>query len=174
MGPNYELQKPYSKSQGLYYPRNVNFATKVLLVLYGKGSCGKTSTLRNLIDLLCGQPIITKTKDCRIVIDYKGHVVGVCTAGDDKNNIEKNYEWFTTKTLNGKPIEICIMASREKGDAYKSSMYVTSIAQKGLMQIWINKEVLNTNLSKAGNHSTINANIANKLKDFIDSINNIF
>ena len=78
--------------------------TNNVLVLFGTSNCGKTSTLRALIEQLTGQPIPSKyTKDIRVIIpSYKPKTQGlrkrstiiVCTCGDSAEVIEDNIRVF--------------------------------------------------------------------------------
>ena len=69
---------------------------KMLIVLFGRGSHGKTTSLRELVKKLCGhdEPVFNNQlskvmnpnghpKDVRFIIEYHGYYIFVATGGDN-------------------------------------------------------------------------------------------
>ncbi len=92
-----------------------------LIVLWGRGSIGKTSTLRKLINTLLdagavqlsGSPSDEGKGDCWAVLEYKGRRIAVITAGDSANDLE----WYFKKVTVVCDVYIC--ASRSRGGTCK-------------------------------------------------------
>ena len=55
---------------------------KKIIVLYGRGDIGKTSTLRMVTDMLEGKPLSYSRKDVREVYSYNEKKVVVTSYGD--------------------------------------------------------------------------------------------
>ncbi len=90
------------------------------IVLRGKGSRGKTTTLNILIENLLplSSKIIRQSKndgtdDRWIVLEYMGKTIGITTKGDDKKSLE---EFFA---CNKELCDICVCASRTRGSSYR-------------------------------------------------------
>ena len=72
-----------------------------IIVLCGPSRYGKTSTLKKLIEDLKKEGVeIEKLTnrhgdgDVRVVIEWRGRRVGVCTGGDDKPIITENFQFL--------------------------------------------------------------------------------
>ena len=82
---------------------------KQMIVLYGKANQGKTTTLRQLsIKLVGDNPEMTqainalfkknqKTKDIRIIVNYRGVLVFIATGGDAWSICRSSCEFFDGK-----------------------------------------------------------------------------
>lgn len=74
---------------------------KIVCCLYGGPHIGKSETMTAF-----GQTLFQRSRyyyeqkgqhsshDRRIVLKYKGMIVGICTAGDDPNTIDGNFDFF--------------------------------------------------------------------------------
>ena len=78
---------------------------KMLLVLYGEKSCGKTTTLMSLVKLLVGPigaSLVDKTfldkrgkyKDARMIVKYNNIQMFIATGGDSWYVCRENTEFF--------------------------------------------------------------------------------
>ncbi len=91
---------------------------KQMIVLYGKANQGKTTTLRQLIISLIGNdPEMAqavnalfkrnqKTKDIRIIVNYRGVLVFIATGGDAWSICRSSCEFFDGKFAKKKDIYI--------------------------------------------------------------------
>ena len=91
---------------------------KQMIVLYGKANQGKTTTLRQLsIKLVGDNPEMTqainalfkknqKTKDIRIIVNYRGVLVFIATGGDAWSICRSSCEFFEGKFAKKKDIYI--------------------------------------------------------------------
>lgn len=92
---------------------------KIAIALYGSGEKGKTTTLNLLIDLIIseitGFPFELKSEtelkiDRRISFDFHGQKVGICTWGDNENELKTNCEFFEKEKCT-----FIVTATRSKG-----------------------------------------------------------
>lgn len=87
-----------------------------VIALYGRANCGKTETLTKLSNLiLTANPngsIIPDINggDSRFILSYHNKTICICTAGDNPNIIEKNFNFANEGHAN-----ILVTASRSKG-----------------------------------------------------------
>lgn len=97
---------------------------KRIIALYGRGNCGKTTTLNFLKELLreAGQSISSTShawQDVAETFMYKGNTICVATRGDNTAEIQNNILYFDSKQP-----DIAITASRtQKGSADAIGMY---------------------------------------------------
>lgn len=95
-----------------------------IIVLYGKGHCGKTTTLNLLIEklissdavVLGGMPASNPEENCWIVLEYQGRRIGIITVGDDGKILDDYFHKLSTDC------DIYVCASRTKGSSCK---YIT-------------------------------------------------
>lgn len=83
---------------------------KKMIVLFGRGNIGKTSTLCLLQDLLCGNPLGTQKRDCRKVIEYRNRKVAIASWGDNGDEARRNVEFFKSHEY-----DIAVTAARTRG-----------------------------------------------------------
>ena len=92
-----------------------------VIVLWGKGDRGKTTTLNLLIKkllplsskTLAGKISCSITENSWIVLEYNGKTIGIITAGDDAKSLDDYFSEITT------PCDIYVCASRTKGSSCK-------------------------------------------------------
>ena len=110
---------------------------KAIFVLFGESNCGKTTTLRLLIDLLSGCQQLPKNKgDVRAIVDYEGKYIYISTYGDVKEEIYINNLFFEGRYDNSKILFISngIMTKGVKRTYYKDytpSIYVSASRRDG-------------------------------------------
>jgi len=91
---------------------------KKVIGLYGKGTCGKTSTLNKLIDLFStkyGQPKYKERyseNDIRVTFSLEDKVICIATGGDSGSILEANCKYFEKHNF-----DIAISATRTSGDS---------------------------------------------------------
>ena len=90
---------------------------KLVLCLYGSANVGKSETLTGL-----GRALLSNvryfyeqkgqhgSRDRRIALKYRGHIIGVCTYGDDQDAIDRNLKFFKDQDC-----DIGITTARVKG-----------------------------------------------------------
>lgn len=90
---------------------------KLVLCLYGGANVGKSETLTGL-----GRALLSNvryfyeqkgqhgSKDRRIALKYRGHIIGVCTYGDDQDVIDRNFKFFEDQGC-----DIGVTAARVEG-----------------------------------------------------------
>ena len=90
---------------------------ELVLCLYGAANVGKSETLTEL-----GRALFMKaryyyeqkgqhrSRDRRIALKYYGHIIGICTYGDDQNAIDRNFKFFDDQGC-----DIGITAARVEG-----------------------------------------------------------
>ena len=74
---------------------------RLVLCLYGAANVGKSETLTELGRALLGkaryyyeQKGQQGSRDRRIALKYRGHIIGVGTYGDDQDAIDRNFKFF--------------------------------------------------------------------------------
>ena len=97
---------------------NSNIKPEKVIVLWGNGNCGKTTTIKIVIDLLKqsgGKETVLQQgkKDVTSVINWNGKTIGICTVGDARTCQEQAYN------LLGKNCDVYIFTSRSKGETVK-------------------------------------------------------
>ena len=108
-----------------------------VIVLWGKGQRGKTTTLNLLIEklissgaaVLRGAPASNPEINCWVILEYQGRKIGIITAGDD----EKTLDYYFRKLCIRCDVYIC--ASRTKGS---SCQYIKNRFQDHLI-VWQEK-----------------------------------
>lgn len=91
---------------------------KKVIGLYGKGTCGKTSTLNKLIDIFSAKYGNPKYKerygenDIRVTFRFEDKVICISTGGDSGSILEANCKYFEKHNFN-----IAISATRTSGDS---------------------------------------------------------
>lgn len=90
---------------------------KLVLCLYGAANVGKSETLTELGRALLGkaryyyeQKGQHGSRDRRIALKYRGHIIGICTYGDDQDAINRNFKFFENQGC-----DIGITAARVAG-----------------------------------------------------------
>lgn len=104
-----------------------------VIALQGKGSIGKTQTLKQVLFML-SKGAIKETK--ATVIDYKNKRIGITTYGDNKEELENLFEFYTD-------CDIYVCACRTKGETVK---YLSELTSKGKLIYhgkWFTKKVEN-------------------------------
>lgn len=112
--------------------------TSKIIVLYGSGNIGKTTTLCMMIDMLNGAELSYSRKDVRTTCHYKGKIVDITTYGDNKFELLKNVKYFREHHC-----DIAITAARSYGGTHDVIReYAKEIgldAEKDI--VWVKKEV---------------------------------
>lgn len=120
---------------------------KIALALYGSGEKGKTTTLNLLIDLITSDltdfsmPVKTENElqiNQRICMEFRGLKVGICTWGDNEEEVNKNCNFFESQNCN-----FIITATRSKGGSCKAIN--DYCIEKGFALQWIPKTVVAEN-----------------------------
>ena len=82
-------------------PNSKKRSLKLVLCLYGAANVGKSETLTELGRALLGkaryyyeQKGQHGSRDRRIALKYCGHIIGICTYGDDQDAIDRNFKFF--------------------------------------------------------------------------------
>lgn len=84
---------------------------KFVFALRGVSNVGKTQTLRGLIDRLSVKYVEkASNQDIRAICEYRGIIIAISTAGDDRRNLENNVIFFKSHSC-----EIAITAVRTWG-----------------------------------------------------------
>ena len=91
-----------------------------ILALRGRANCGKTTTLRYLLDIfkangaevICEESLDKKGSDCRAKLIFCGKAIFLTTRGDNGDNLEEDY-------LSSNGCDLFICAARENGDTPK-------------------------------------------------------
>lgn len=127
---------------------------KKSFAIVGRGSVGKTTTLNILIELLdiaTNSSIITKIevneyKDTRVVFsNYRGYTVGVCTPGDNSQELKANCKFFEKYNC-----DIIFTATRTRGKS-KDVFYKYS-EKNGYKIHWIGKYVVENDFEEMNLH----------------------
>jgi hypothetical protein len=134
---------------------------KKVIGLSGRSEVGKTETLNLLIDLLevkttgCSMPTPQqKGKDRRMTFSYKGQIISICTAGDNKNELEKNLIYF-----NDNKSDIAISATRTRQATHYA---LNNLAESnGITVNWIRK------IYDLPNEKIVNEKQAHQILDMI-------
>ena len=108
------------------------------LVLWGRGNCGKTTTLKLLIDKLISsgantllkQPLHTNGIDCCAVLEQNVKKIAVITAGDDEESINQLLD-----IINNYDCDVYVCASRSKG----STVDLLNKLFSGNIIVWVEK-----------------------------------
>lgn len=109
---------------------------KKIIALYGAANKGKTTTLNILVDLLavvsdCYN--IERHYDSKAMFVINNKNIGVCTSGDNQEEIKNNIEFFYKNEC-----EIIITATRTKGEGVSELEKFTK--KQGIEIDWIMKE----------------------------------
>jgi|WetSurMetagenome_2_1015567.scaffolds.fasta_scaffold16425_1 hypothetical protein len=87
---------------------------KRIIGLYGKAKCGKTTTLKNLIQKLAiatqRTVTINPNGDMFGVFNYKNKIICVATQGDWKGAVKQNCDFFVNQNC-----DIAFSATRTRG-----------------------------------------------------------
>lgn len=105
---------------------------KTIVVLYGRGNVGKTSTLRILSDILLGLPVSYSPDDVRLVCYYRGLKVAIATWGDNEDEVVHNINFFREHNA-----DIGITAARTYGRTHAAiENYADEVGAK---IVWMKK-----------------------------------
>lgn len=108
-------------------PNFKRLTLKLVLCLYGGANVGKSETLTGL-----GRALLSNvryfyeqkgqhgSRDRRIALKYRRHIIGICTYGDDQDAIDRNFKFFEDQGC-----DIGVTAARVEGGKDLKS-YVTS------------------------------------------------
>lgn len=126
---------------------------KKSFAIVGRGSVGKTKTLNILIELLDAATnkkptTIEKVNkdDFRVVIsDYKGCTIGICTPGDNSQELKANCIFFEKHNC-----DIIFTATRTRGKS-KDVFYKYS-EKNGYKIHWIGKYVVENDFEEMNLH----------------------
>ena len=130
---------------------------KHIIALSGRGSIGKTRTLRMVIDMLNGIELTYEKHDIRTTCHYHGKTICVTTPGDNRWEISKNIDYF-----NEHPCDIAIMATRTRGATIST---LASYAEQIDAPItWIRKTY------ESGDENSINERYAHKIVNEVDKL----
>ena len=128
---------------------------KYIIALSGRGSIGKTRTLRMVIDMLNGVELTYEKHDIRTTCHYHGKTICVTTPGDNKWEINKNIDY-----INAHPCDVAIMATRTRGATVST---ITNYAEQiDAPIIWIRKTY------ESGDENTINERYAHQIVNEVD------
>lgn len=143
-------------------PKNCNI--KGIIALTGKGGIGKSSSLHELIDLLCPGLIKSVPKDVRISFTYNGNSILVCTAGDNREYVELN-----CKLAEFIHPDVFVSAVNYQDGATRAFDYYS---EKKKVDSFIQLKICKESLNKRCNGSVAQQNTfaANELKKIIDTI----
>lgn len=112
--------------------------TSKVIVLYGSGNIGKTTTLRMVIDMLNRDELSYSRKDVRTTCHYNGKIVDIATWGDNRSELLKNVKYFREHHC-----DIAITAARSYGGTHDVIReYAKEIGldvEKDI--VWVKKEV---------------------------------
>lgn len=120
-----------------------------IIGLYRKGQTGKTETLNLLIDLLeasaTASPLPSPQpvgRDRRKVVRWSGLTVGVCTAGDNEEQVRENRDFFER---NG--CDVGVTAARSWG---RTHWVMHDYAKRrGARMIWVEKRLADADCEQA-------------------------
>lgn len=137
---------------------------KGIIALTGKGSIGKSSSLHELIDLLCPGLIKSLPKDVRISFTYNGNSILVCTAGDNREYVELN-----CKLAEFIQPDVFVTAINYQDGATRAFDYYS---EKKKADSFIQLKICKESLNKRCKGSVVQQNdfAANELKKIIDTI----
>lgn len=137
---------------------------KGLIALTGKSSIGKSSTLHELIDLLCPGLVPSKPKDVRASFTYNGNLILVCTSGDGRKIVEDNCQLAEAI----QPDIFVTAVNYHDGATRAFDYYAEEMKEYSYVQLKISKENLNS--KSKGTIAQQNSFAANELKTIIDAI----
>lgn len=121
-----------------------------VLVLFGNGGRGKTTTLNLLIELLLksseniSMDTVNIEGDNSLAIKYKGKIIAITTRGDDARVIKNDFQKF----LSYKP-DVFICAARSKGATHK---YILTLTEEENI-FWLSKSTFSNNIRNFNNCS---------------------
>lgn len=137
---------------------------KGIIALTGKSDIGKSSTLHELIDLLCPGFVKSFPKDVRVSFRYNGNLILVCTAGDDRKFVEENCQLAEAI----QPDVFVTAVNYHDGATRAFDYYAEEMKEYSFVQLKISKGDLNS--KSKGTIVQQNAFAANELKTIIDAI----
>ena len=148
------------------------------IFLYGEGGLGKTKTLKKLYYLLSKVQMPASTREC-IIYNYMGRDVKIviCTAGDNREEIEKNLSFLRGLLEQEVKVDIFISAVRQSMDAYNAMQNYEAVIMeryvKSSFTMWVEKlnpKVLESNYKDEKDPASQKTSIAdaNRLKKIID------
>lgn len=123
---------------------------KKIIVLYGRGDIGKTSTLRMVTDMLEGKPLSYSRIDVREVYSYNEKKVVVTSYGDTEAIMIENIAF-----MKAHPFDVAITAARSYGRTHdKIKEYANA---SGCELVWLMKSY------EDGDENAINKKYADKI-----------
>lgn len=130
---------------------------KKIIVLYGRGEIGKTSTLRMVSDKLEGLPLSYSKSDIRCYYQYLGKKIDVTTWGDNADEMNRNIDF-----MNSHPFDISVTAARSYGRTH--SLIKEYACNIGAELVWVHK------VFELGEYNSVNQKYANKITRIINEL----
>jgi septin family protein len=166
-----QVQSKYLKTRNVANRNNKNL--KILIILFGPGGCGKTNTLRELIQDMSGVTLSSKPHDVRYIFPYGVDKCCIQTPGDCCEIVEDNCRVFEEFAP-----EICITACRSEGRCRETMKYFIEkhlqLQTKPAAVIWLNKKELNKTIENTTtpkpSKAVVNKRCSNLIKELIDKI----
>jgi ABC-type dipeptide/oligopeptide/nickel transport system ATPase component len=139
-----------------------------IIGLYGKGNCGKSFTLKKLIQIFRESPNTHKEEniedfgeDFRTTFTFKDKRVCIATGGDDNDYLKENCNYFKNNKF-----DIAISATRTSGETCDC---LNNFAKKYNQQVTFYKKYIE-NLDDKKYQDALNELQAKELFDSIDSL----
>lgn len=109
-----------------------------IIILHGKGNCGKTTVLKKLYAKLVADNRFTQSYfrkenafDMSAIFEYQDKKVGITTFGDGENELKNPFEVFIKEGC-----ELVVCASRSRDTKNGAVRYIKSL---GAFLIWYKK-----------------------------------
>jgi hypothetical protein len=107
-----------------------------IIVLKGRGECGKSETIGiHLRELLTGMSIPRekwwRVKDHRECIKYGDKIIVLCPPGDNEEIVEKN-----TRFINANPCDVVFTTSRTRGGSWNVIKNYANQKDAELIEVW--------------------------------------
>ena len=134
-----------------------------IIVLKGRGECGKSETIGiHLRELLTGKSIPKnewpRVKDHRECVMYSKKSIDLCPPGDNDEIAEKNTEF-----IDAHPCDVVVTASRTRGGSWKGIRDYAKDKGAELIEVWKHYD---DNLDREG-QTKENRRLAEKLLGMI-------
>lgn len=107
-----------------------------IIVLKGRGECGKSETIGiHLRELLTGKSIPknewSRVKDHRECVEYGDKIIVLCPPGDNEDIAEKNTEFIDVH-----PCDVVLTASRTRGGSRRVIRDYANQKGAELIEVW--------------------------------------